>query len=1286
MRQLRVTASGAAAIDDDRGAIGGAIAMSAEGPKPVAITYGQEVDVPMPAAFHVFAARPADWDGDGRIDLLATPATGGAIYLLKNIGTPKAPRFEFPYAEPPLLGKARGRWTLFDFIDAQYGAQGQKPAREQSRCAKESARRGGELPIGRTFDVADMDGDGDLDFLLARTNQVAWLRNTGSKAKAAWGSPEPIVDQQGKAIAFDDVWATINPESVDWDGDGLNDLILGMWHPSRYGNGADIRILQPRHAYGRDGGHAYWLRNVGTKTQPRYAAPVALAANTGVIAGLGLALTRAVDWDGDGDLDLTVAFYDASVRYFENVGTRTSPRLVESRLDRSRRRADLLGDRVPPRSGVSRSRWLTATSISSPRATGSTSAGIENTGSRTSPRLAFRGGLPMRATAKTPVHLGNIITPSTFDVDGDGTFDLLSGNEAGLIVWSKNTGTAAKPVFGPVQPLPGVDGKPLEMFSKDLGMSMWGPLEDWDERTSPVAVDWDGDGLWDVVTSTMSGRLYWIRNAGTKQAPRFETPRAIEGPSGPLTGTPRSRPRRARLERRRRARSHRPRRTRRADDLPRRSRQERTVKRSVKADSHDRPRLDQGRCARHESGARQHHFGSPAARRRRLGRRRQTRRARLDAPRHVAAALRHHVVPQHRHFRCADSRRPRVTSVRRLRPRSRRARRRLESGRDARRDHRRSGRTRLAVGRTPVAAMNPAMNPAANAANDTAMQNGRELEADVVIIGGGVGGCGAALAAAEAGVRVILTEESDWIGGQLTTQITPPDEHGWIERFGCTASYRKYRDAVRAYYREHYPLTAEARANPRLNPGNGWVSPLCHEPRVALAVLQSLLAPHVASGQLRVLTRHALTGASLGTGGAGDTIAAVAVQDLDAGVTRWLRGRYFLDATELGDLIAASGAESVTGAESQADTGEPSAPAAANPTNAQAFSVCCVFDHREGEDHTIERPARYDYWRDFVPALTPPWTGRLLSWTAPHPRTMEPITYAFAPNAECAKAFAGLWSYRRILDRTQLTPGAADSDLCVVNWVMLDHTGGDLVTASAAERRAREDDAREQTRSVVYWLQTEAPRADGGAGWPGLRLRGDVTGTDDGLAKSAYVRESRRLRALTRIVEPHVSAVLRAETNPGDVLGERYADSVGIGFYRIDLHPSVARRQLHRRGGAAVSHSARRAGAGAHREPDRGRQEHRHDARDQRMLSSASGRVEHRRGGGRPGGALRPRTGHPATGRVGFRTDRGVSTSSDRARRRAGVAGDAQSGRRRSPCPRALSAAASASRKTTRRR
>lgn len=425
------------------------------------------------------------------------------------------------------------------------------------------------------------------------------------------------------------------------------------------------------------------------------------------------------------------------------------------------------------------------------------------------------------------------------------------------------------------------------------------------------------------------------------------------------------------------------------------------------------------------------------------------------------------------------------------------------------------------------------------------------MAADVVVMGGGVGGCAAALAAAEAGATVALIEPTAWIGGQLTSQLTPPDEHGWIERFGCTASYRRFRNGVRDWYRAHTPLTAAARRVPTLNPGRGWVSPLCHEPRVALAVLYGLLAPHLASGRLTLLLRHTLADVHLRDA---DHIGALTLDDELDGATVTVTGRWFLDASELGDLIARGGLESVTGAEAARHTGEPSAREVAAPTGAQAFSVCCVLDHLDGQDHTIARPASWDRWRRFVPPLTPPWPGPLLSWQAPHPRTMETVSYRFDPNREGAVAFDGLWSYRRILDRTQFVPGAFESDLCVVNWVQLDYIGGDLVTASPAERRRFEQDAREQTRALVYWLQTEAPRPDGGQGWPGLRLRPDVTGTPDGLAMAPYIREARRLRALTTIVEQHVAAACR----PGDVVGEAYRDTVGIGAYRIDLHPSVS--------------------------------------------------------------------------------------------------------------------------------
>src|SRR5438270_12027676 len=125
-----------------------------------------------------------------------------------------------------------------------------------------------------------------------------------------------------------------------------------------------------------------------------------------------------------------------------------------------------------------------------------------------------------------------------------------------------------------------------------------------------------------------------------------------------------------------------------------------------------------------------------------------------------------------------------------------------------------------------------------------------ELQCDLAVIGGGVGGFAAALAALRNGMRVILTEETDWIGGQLTSQAVPPDEHPWIEQFGCTRSYRAYRIAVRDYYRRHYPLTEPARARTEWNPGNGSVSRLTHEFHVSVAVLEAMLAPYAGNGQL----------------------------------------------------------------------------------------------------------------------------------------------------------------------------------------------------------------------------------------------------------------------------------------------------------------------------------------------------------------------------------------------------------------------------------------------------
>ena len=427
------------------------------------------------------------------------------------------------------------------------------------------------------------------------------------------------------------------------------------------------------------------------------------------------------------------------------------------------------------------------------------------------------------------------------------------------------------------------------------------------------------------------------------------------------------------------------------------------------------------------------------------------------------------------------------------------------------------------------------------------------FSADVVIVGGGIGGCAAALSALRKNIRVVMTEETDWIGGQITQQGVPPDEHRWIESFGGTRTYREFRTAIREYYRQNYPLTEAARDRWNLNPGDGGVSKICHEPRVALAVLQNLFAPYLSTRQLVLLLEHKAFGADV----TGDQVRALQVRSLRSGNEISLEAPYFIDATELGDLLPLTKTEFVTGAESQKQTGELHAPEIAAPENQQSFTVCFAMDHVAGENHTIEKPREYNFWRDYAPKLRPAWPGKLLSLTYSHPQSLEPRTMGFDPAHEGG---GNLWTYRRLANQKNFRPGTYPGDISLVNWPQNDYLLGPLIGVSEAEATKHIERARQLSLSLFYWLQTEVPRADGKQGYPGLRLRGDILGSEDGLAKYPYIREARRIRAVFTVLEQHIGAGARAKSTgktEKEVIAETFADSVGVGSYNIDLHPST---------------------------------------------------------------------------------------------------------------------------------
>lgn len=408
------------------------------------------------------------------------------------------------------------------------------------------------------------------------------------------------------------------------------------------------------------------------------------------------------------------------------------------------------------------------------------------------------------------------------------------------------------------------------------------------------------------------------------------------------------------------------------------------------------------------------------------------------------------------------------------------------------------------------------------------------LSCDIAIIGGSLGGVAAALAACDNGASVVLTEATDWPGGQATSQgVSALDEHRYIETFGATRRYATFREAIRDRYRRRYGVSAMPDGSP-LNPGDAWVSALCFEPRVGVAVIEEMLALHIASGRLTVLYHHAPVAATV----TDDAITSVTVTGARGDVT--IAARFFLDATDLGDLLPLVGAPWVTGAEARSDTGEADAPETAHPGEVQGFTFCFAVEYCPGEDHTIPKPAGYERLRDAQP-FTLTLTA---SDGSPRPfRVFETGPTGLPP----------FWTYRRLLSGRLFDPSGALRDIAMINWNANDYHHADLISATPEERERILDEAKRLSLSFLYWLQTEVPRDDGsGYGYPGLRLLPEVMGTADGLSKAPYIRESRRIRALRRVTASDILAAGRTTARAA-----HFSDSCGVGWYFMDLHPAV---------------------------------------------------------------------------------------------------------------------------------
>ena len=419
-----------------------------------------------------------------------------------------------------------------------------------------------------------------------------------------------------------------------------------------------------------------------------------------------------------------------------------------------------------------------------------------------------------------------------------------------------------------------------------------------------------------------------------------------------------------------------------------------------------------------------------------------------------------------------------------------------------------------------------------------------EKKTEILVAGASLGGVAAAYSALRLGKKVIMSEATDWPGGQLTAQLVPPDEHPWIEQVGSSVSWRELRRRVREYYRTHYPLRATPRAEHLLNPGLGAVGKICAEPRVFLSVIYDLFAPYLANGQLELMLRHVPIQAEL----VGDRVCAITFENNTNSKRITVSAELIIDATDFGDILELAKIEHVIGAESRAETDEMHALSGpADPMSQQAITWCAAIDFRQGENHVGEKPANYEYWRDYEPT---PWEGPQFGWNFYHPVNKRTESMPLFAGPMSTRRAADWWHYRRLLYTENFEPGYLDSDVTVINWPQNDYWHKPLLGVSIDAQQNALAAAREVTQALLYWLQTEAPNDTGESGYPGLRLRPSISDTDDGFAKAPYVRESRRIRALQTLREGDIGVEQRDHCG----YAESVDNSIGVGYYRIDLH------------------------------------------------------------------------------------------------------------------------------------
>ena len=418
------------------------------------------------------------------------------------------------------------------------------------------------------------------------------------------------------------------------------------------------------------------------------------------------------------------------------------------------------------------------------------------------------------------------------------------------------------------------------------------------------------------------------------------------------------------------------------------------------------------------------------------------------------------------------------------------------------------------------------------------LENPKVLNCDVFVCGGSIGGVRAAVKLLEKGKRVILSEATKWIGGQLTNQAVPLDEHPFIESFGAPKSYMDFRKNVRKYYQSNYDVIDSEKSNEKFNPGNAWVTRLAFEPKVAHHFFMEMISPYIGKNLVLLINYKPIKSTKID-----NQIHSVWLENTKTNEQVTVSASHYIDATDLGDLLPITQTEYVTGRESVKETNEPHATVLSDKEDMQPVTHVVAMQWNPNNNNQISKPKYYEYFKSIK---TPYADLSILSEYGPDSSTGN------ARHFNTYKGSMQLWSYRRFFDPSRFI-NANKLEMTTINWPQNDYFMNNVFDHEFDDQDLHM--AKELTKSFVYYLQNEVPRHDKGFGYPEMEICKDALGTDDGFAMAPYIREGRRIKALKTVFEQDVLSSAN-KTLP------RVEHSVGVGCYHIDLHITTRTHQF----------------------------------------------------------------------------------------------------------------------------